>query len=216
MRHTRRTVPVAMAVALIKHGQVSDAFGALLPTCPAKRTIQRFLRTPARVGSTRHSRPTTSTLLHVNREAAEVDDNKEHVFPGGAEEIAERVTRGCDDGAGVFYNRVAAVSRDIGVLMANVLAEERSKEREAKKRRGQIRTPLFSSPVGDPAQPGAARTSNGGDVSTTELRAHAAEEKEHRKYKEEEEEEGLVVLDAFAASGVRALRCVCCVPCGTL
>lgn len=114
----------------------------------------------------------------------------------GAEDVAERLAGGeglnCDDGvvhssgkAGVFYNRVGAINRDLSVLMANVLAEERIAGRygKKKKRRRMRSTPATSAT----ADNGAAKSSgvtSAGDV----------------------EEEGLVVLDAFAASGVRALR----------
>lgn len=105
----------------------------------------------------------------------------------GAEEIVERLVHDKDCGAGVFYNRVGSIGRDLGVLMANVLAQERSKERH---RGGRKKGLLFT---GDEA---TARTS---DMTPTAI--YTASE-------EREKQEGLVVLDAFAASGVRALRLV--------
>lgn len=134
--------------------------------------------------------------------AAEVNEQQpqqqRNVFLG-AEDVSERLARGeklsGDNGvirstgkAGVFYNRVGAINRDLSVLMANVLAEERmvGRDRRKKKRRRMGPTPATSATVDNNAAFISGETSAGeGDA----------------------EKEGLVVLDAFAASGVRALRC---------
>lgn len=106
-------------------------------------------------------------------------------YVAGAEEIVERLVNDKDCGAGVFYNRVGSIGRDLGVLMANVLAQERLNERH----RGVRKKRLWF--VDDEA---TARSSD-----TTHTTVYNAAE-------ECEKQEGLVVLDAFAASGVRALR----------
>lgn len=82
---------------------------------------------------------------------------------------------------GVFYNRNARVNRDLSVLMANILAEERQKEVEE--------TMMKTSSDVDGQQ-----TSSVGDADASGSAGKSGEY------------QGLTVLDAFSASGVRALR----------
>lgn len=86
---------------------------------------------------------------------------------------------------GVFYNRHARVNRDLSVLMANILAEER--QREAKN----IMLKTSSDVDGQ-------QTSFVADADLT--RRHGKDAGKSGEY------QGLTVLDAFSASGVRALR----------
>lgn len=127
-----------------------------------------------------------------------------------------RSGKGAEDMIGVFYNRVGTINRDLSVLMANVLAEERLKERMVRKKRKRKRR-AHTSPLGAPAAPDVLESSGDGGCNAVVSPEHIAEKPQHQSSGEEqmeeedegdeEDEEGLVILDAFAASGVRALRC---------
>lgn len=123
----------------------------------------------------------------------------------GAEDVAEQLAGGeglarAEEGAditsnaGVFYNRVGAINRDLSVLMVNVLAEERIAERDSKERE---RTEHFRASTSMP------KGSGGGACVALQNKTVGASGTGAANYVNQE---GLVVLDAFAASGVRALR----------
>lgn len=113
---------------------------------------------------------------------------QQHSF-AGAEDVAERLAGGerlksttGNSSAGVFYNRVGAISRDLSVLMANVLAEERM---AASGRTRKTKNAVEATTAASLGEDSSGARTNAGDGT---------------------ERNGLVVLDAFAASGVRALR----------
>lgn len=195
-----------MVPTLMKHGGglIADGFGLGVPSpkisanrvwvaMSASRSRPSARIAPkCRKGVFKHSRGKLEALAVNDDDALKGDV----VFlEEGAEEIAERLAGGAGDGVGVFYNRVGAINRDLSVLMANVLAEERLNERSRKKRT----RPTNMGTVNDPS--GAAEAgATSGCAGATASGENGTEEKD------EGEGGGLVVLDAFAASGVRALR----------
>lgn len=95
---------------------------------------------------------------------------------------AENQTNGA---GGVFYNRLAAIGRDLSVLMASILVEERMRK---------LRLEKFKPDLNEGRHHSAGTARMDPSVDWRELAA------------ETRDEHGLVILDAFAASGVRALR----------
>lgn len=113
---------------------------------------------------------------------------QQHIFVG-AEDIVERLAGGKrlnsstgDSNAGVFYNRVGAIGRDLSVLMANILAEERMAASGRTRKNKNAEGATIADSLGED---GSGALIGAGDGA---------------------ESNGLAVLDAFAASGVRALR----------
>lgn len=104
-----------------------------------------------------------------------------------AEEVAEKLVGSSTQDAAtkVFYNKAGVVSRDLSVLMANLLVEERRKEVEQKMRR------CSSSSGGQEYAAGGNAPETGDSNDSTRATGDEYE---------------LAVLDAFAGSGVRALR----------
>lgn len=178
--------------------------------------------------SSRALRSTVSSVSRCTTRDAPVVSSDHQVFAeGGAEKIAELLAGESAGEGAVFYNRVGAINRDLSVLMANVLAEERLKESLAGRKRKKWKEPLPSQPSPDDAikqcdsarrrsrwgvraflSGALARSSRGrwGGSDATVL-AEGRPTRDTRPH-ETDTDEGLVVLDAFAASGVRALRCV--------
>lgn len=223
----KQTITLSLLLqGLVKHGWV-EAFHVASPRHPAEGAA--FLRT-----IDHSSRPTRSTVCSFRRcailDAAPVESSGEQVFAaGGAEKIAELLAAANMGEDAVFYNRVGAINRDLSVLMANVLAEERLKESLglAGKKRKKRKVPL-------PSQPSPDNGIMQGEDSRRKIRSGVksffswalrrisrrrldgsdatvlAEEgpRGTRPQELDEDEVGLVVLDAFAASGVRALRWV--------
>lgn len=199
MRHARRAVALAVLQNLTKHDHVVDALGVIPPKHSVGGTTAGFSRASAHID---RARPITTVRSSFKPEA-KGSSNEERAFAGGAEDVAAWLAGGEGSTGGVFYNRVGAINRDLSVLLANVLAEERLHERSSRKSRRRRRpTPPFSPPTDDLSRTGAVR--NSGTRGTNDALDSWEEENE-------EDEGGLVVLDAFAASGVRALRYACCV-----
>ncbi|CAB1121059.1 unnamed protein product [Ectocarpus sp. CCAP 1310/34] len=167
---------------------------------------------------------------------ATVGCSEEAFATGGAERVAELLAGESADEGAVFYNRVGAINRDLSVLMANVLAEERVRERLAGKKRKKRQIPPTSRPssadgtlrsraslVDDVTQGGTAskgwgvwlfakgalgRLSRGCWGGGVERVSNNEDQQEAPR----EDEDGILILDAFAASGVRALRYLTEVP----
>ncbi|CAM9865018.1 unnamed protein product, partial [Laminaria digitata] len=141
MRHnrqtTRRAVVMALVQALLKNNNRvgTDAFSAIALKHATGSMETDVCGARGRVGGGCRPTDTTTAVTRrcVNRrqESATATSNSSESYSsyGGAEGIAQRLAEGGDGGAaGVFYNRVGAINRDLSILMANVLAEERSKE----------------------------------------------------------------------------------------
>lgn len=213
----RQAITLLLLQGLVKHGWVGAFRGASLR---------------GNGHSLRATRSTVCSSRCTTRDAATaaVASSGEQVFAeGGAEKLAELLAGESAGEGAVFYNRVGTINRDLSVLMATVLREERLKESLAGKRRKKRKSQLPSQPLPDDAvaQGEAARKRRrwgmgsflGGALGRF-LRGRwggdsvkvSAGEEEHprdmRPQEPDEDENGLVVLDAFAASGVRALRCV--------
>lgn len=209
MRYTRRAVALALLFNLAEHRRVVGAFaGPVLYKHSTYRKPTSLLRERARAASNTslRCRVQTNSLTVLTEDGIQ----EQQIFSGGAEKIAEHLAKGDDGGAGAFYNRVGVINRDLSVLMATVLSEERLKERDAKKN---ARLRKISSPVpllSDSAENETTGSNDDDRCNTKDSGEHPAEDQRQQLMEEEEEEgkEGLVVLDAFAASGVRALRCV--------
>lgn len=207
MRYTtRRGIAAVMMNALAKRRCVADGFGFVVSTKhSAGTTITAVPRFQASSSIRPRHRIDASRLLATRAEMPKIH---EYVLAAGAEDFAECLARdeSCSadarGGIGVFYNRVGAINRDISVLVANVFAEERLKEQRARKSRK--RRPPSAGP--DPIKAGAETGSYGNDAAGGMGVGATGTKEEGGEEKEEEEEEGLVVLDAFSASGVRALR----------
>ena len=200
----RRAVVMAMVHALLKNNRVTDAFSAIAPKHATDSMETGVYGAWARVGG---CRPTEKVTRRVKCRASATASNESY---GGAEGVAQRLAGGGDGGAaGVFYNRVGAINRDLSILMANVLAEERLKEGSKRRRRKARRllSSVSSSSVDDPLE---TRVEGEGDTRADDAEMVVREQSaEELKGVEEEADEGMAVLDAFAASGVRALRCAC-------
>lgn len=203
MRYTTRRVVAAVIInALTKRRCVADGFGLVVSTKhSAGTTITAVPRFQAS-SSIRPRHTIDASRLLATR--AEMPKIHECVLAAGAEDFAECLARdeSCSadarGGIGVFYNRVGAINRDISVLVANVFAEERLKEQRARKNRKRRPSSAGLDPIKAGAETGYGNDAAGGmDVGATETKEEGGGE---------EEEEGLVVLDAFSASGVRALR----------
>lgn len=165
----------------------------------------------ARLGTTAWGRSSVDSNAHI-------EDGAEYV----AEQLVAGVKRNAgnpgndenEDGAGVgvFYNRVGAINRDLSVLMANVLAEERMSESNLKDTiNSSVKKRARTASIGD----GGSGDDRGGDAQEQQIHAtdssrDAGEEMGLRELSAAatSNESGLLVLDAFAASGVRALRYV--------
>lgn len=244
MRRSRRAIAVAILQGVMKNASIADTFSVFSLKHTANGT-NYFLRATEQVGTSgrsRYSSPPTRATTRRRRCAAcqaapsDVTDgmSREQIFAaGGAEKIAELLA--AENPSGIFYNRVGAINRDLSVLMANVLAEERLQEKLAagKKRKGRQAPPIpsRSSPAEGIAHSKAAKNrrrrgvrallnwalercsrrgwggvegDDGGAAAALFTRGHSSDALQEEQ--EEEEESGLVILDAFAASGVRALR----------
>ena len=224
----RRAAAMAVTVQALlgKNNQVTDAFSVVAPNRATDSMKSQCGARRARVGGG-CSRPTENKVIKrvSNRRRASaataVENNNDRGGGGGggggggrggAEEVARRLAESDGgEGAGVFYNRVGAINRDLSILMANVLAEERlkedSKRKEQKARRLILSNVNLTSPVDHPNETniiGDVRADNAvGLNDVVGLTAQFAEGVEDDEYG------GMAVLDAFAASGVRALRCAC-------
>lgn len=221
MWHSRRAIALSLLPGLVLDDCVVDAFGG---------SSNRYRPQHARL--TVHS---SKTCTAARDAAAAADTGGERAFAtGGAERVAELLAGESAGEGAVFFNRVGAINRDLSVLMANVLAEERLRERLAggrrrsKKRRRAPPLPPQSSLADDVERQGAGQSS--GRWGVTALFSGALRRFSRRRLdgkggatglhpsdgrgvgagEEQENEDELVVLDAFAASGVRALRCVHC------
>lgn len=252
MRHSRRAIAVAILQGLIRDASIAGAFGVVPFNSSAdKKSFFMQATEPVACSSsssnrTYSSRRTRATMRRKRRCAAcqaaptaVTDDmSSEQAFAvGGAEKVAELLA--AENPGEVFYNRVGAINRDLSVLMANVLAEERLREKLAagNKRKRKRATPLpppHSPPAEEVVQGnragknrrrgaaavrvllnralercsrgrwGGVEGTDGGGASPVLAKGHSSDARQ--KGQEEEEEGGLVILDAFAASGVRALR----------
>ena len=210
---SRRAIALSLLSGLVLDDCVTDAFGG------TSRYRPQQTRSAARSGRTCSARDT-----------APADIGGEQVFvTGGAEKVAELLAgESAGDGA-VFYNRVGAINRDLSVLMANVLAEERLRERLSGRRKSKKRRLAPpSSPVGGVQRQEAGprskrwgltglfsgalrrlsrRRVDGTDGAAGMIGEYPCEGRKVGAEEEQDNEDELVVLDAFAASGVRALRC---------
>lgn len=183
-------VPVVVVHSLLAHGHSLGTTLSRGGSIKVSATPRRRITVAGIQSASRAVKKKSEAVCHCSDSRSSSIDRGEPVTQkcvAGAEEIVERLVNDKDSRAGVFYNRVGSIGRDLGVLMANVLVQERLKERH----RGARKKRLWF--VDDEA---SARTS---DTTSTAV-YNAAEECE--------KQEGLVVLDAFAASGVRALRLV--------
>lgn len=230
----KRALVAAFGQALIKHGRWTNSFAdSAAKTAAATDTMGK---------SSSQSQGTAAAVARRARgrtgcgAAATVSCSEEAFAAGGAERVAELLAGESAGEGAVFYNRVGAINRDLSVLMANVLAEERVRERLAGKKRKKRQIPSTSRPppadgtlrsraslADDKTQRGAARSSKGWGVRAFVKGAlgrlsrgcwggdvERVSNNEDQQEEPREDEDGLLVLDAFAASGVRALRCVVC------
>lgn len=220
----RQAITLSLLQGLVNHGWVA-AFRVASPRHPAVGTA--ISRTIDHSYSSCATRPTVCSRRCAASDAASVVSSGEQAFAtGGAEKIAELLAGESAGEGAVFYNRVGAINRDLSVLMANVLAEERLQESLTGKRHKKRKAPLPSQPSpGDSTVQGEAagrrsrwqvrsffsgvlwRSSRGrwGGSDATVLGQERPTDKGPPE--PDVDEGGLVVLDAFAASGVRALRC---------
>lgn len=222
----RQAVTLLLLQGLVKHGWVA-AFRVAPPRHAGEGTTLLRKTGHSSTRSTVRSRSCTTS-----REAAATTalaSSGEQVFAeGGAEKIAELLAGESAGEGAVFYNRVGAINRDLSVLMATVQAEERLKESLAGKKRKRRKAPLPSQPsLDDGIAQGEATTRRrsrwgvrsffrgalgrsskgrrGGGNAKVSTEEHP---RDTRTPKADEDDDGLAILDAFAASGVRALRCV--------
>ncbi|CAM9211889.1 unnamed protein product [Hapterophycus canaliculatus] len=244
MRYDKGAIAAASAQALVLYGHGTHSFGVADGTAKFSQRINRFTIQNMRTCA---SRPTKATVSRNNDPAREVatsaadDTGSEQIFAaGGAEQIAELLAGENSSAGGVFYNRVGAINRDLSILMANVLAEERRKETLVGGKRKKRRTQTLesgSTSMDEIKQTDVARSGGRWGVGTLfkgvlrrlsqgRLRGYArgradrgdatvfggGDRSEEQREGREEDGEGLVVLDAFAASGVRALRYLTEVP----
>ncbi|CAN0103596.1 unnamed protein product, partial [Ectocarpus sp. 12 AP-2014] len=232
----KRAIVAAFGQALLKHGRWTNSFADnAAKIVPAIEILSKCSSQPSKstAAVARRARGRTGCWA-----AATVGGSEDAFATGGAERVAELLAGESAGEGAVFYNRVGAINRDLSVLMANVLAEERVRERLAGKKRKKRQIPPTSRP--SPAdstlrsrasladyvtQGGAARSSTswgvrafvkgalrrlsrgywGGGVERVSNNADQQEEPR-------EDEDGILILDAFAASGVRALRYLTEVP----
>ena len=202
-RQARRAVVMAVVQALLKNNRATDAFSAIAPNHSTRLMGTGVHLARARAGC----RPTGEATRRVKREASATSSNESY---GGAEGVAQRLAEGGDGGAaGVFYNRVGAINRDLSILMANVLSEERAREGSKRKKRKARRllSASSSSPVDHLTDETGAEGEGDTHADDTVGSGEQSLEELRLKGTHEDEDEGLTVLDAFAASGVRALRC---------
>ncbi len=227
---SRRAIALSLLPGLVLDDCVTDAFGGS-SGCRSQQ-IRLTVRSSGESCSS-SGRFETGGAAYVGprraaRGTAVADTGGEKAFAtGGAERVAELLAGERAGEGAVFFNRVAAINRDLSVLMANVLAEERLRERLAGGRRKSKKRRLAPSPAGDDVERQGAGRSSGrwgvktlfsgalkrfsrrpldGEGGVTGLRPSQARRVGTGEERENEDE--LVVLDAFAASGVRALRCV--------
>lgn len=230
----KRALVAAFGQALIKHGRWTNSFAdSAAKFLPAIDTLGKCSsRSKSTAAVARRARGRTGCGA-----AATVSRSEDAFVTGGAERVAELLAgEGAGEGA-VFYNRVGAINRDLSVLMANVLAEERVRERLAGKRSKKRPIPPTSRPspadgtlrssraslAGGVTQSGAAKSRKGWGVRAFAKVAlgrlsrrcwgggvERVSNNEDQQEEPREDEDGLHVLDAFAASGVRALRCAVC------
>lgn len=199
MRYARRAIAAVTINALAERRGMTDGFGFVVsPKFSADTTAAAVPRIQARF-RVRPRDITDASRLRATREA--MPKKHERFLAGGAEDLAEWLSRDessiadASGDIGVFYNRVGAINRDVSVLIANVFAEERLKERRARKDRKR-RPPS----TGTDFPKGGAETGHGIGIDGMGVGVIGTEEEG------DEEEEGLDVLDAFSASGVRAMR----------
>lgn len=255
MRHSRRAIAVAILQGLIRDASIAGAFGIVSLNNPldeksylmrATEPVACSSSSSSRTFSSRRTRATMRRRRGRRRRCAAcqaaptaVTDgmSSEQAFAaGGAEKVAELLA--VENPGEVFYNRVGAINRDLSVLMANVLAEERLREQLAagNKRKRRRVTPLPSPPSppaeevvqdreGKNRQRGTTAVKSllnrafercsrgrwggvdgGDDGGDSPGLAKGPPSDERQEGQEGEEESGLIILDAFAASGVRALR----------
>ena len=218
----RQAITLLLLQGLVKHGWVA-AFRGASPRHPGEGT------TVLRKNGHSSTRSTARGRSPNIREAGiALASSGEQVFAeGGAEKIAELLAGESTGEGAVFYNRVGAINRDLSVLMATVLAEERLKESLAGKKRKKRKAPLPSQPSPDDGIGqdeatrrksrwgvrsffrGALGRSSRGRCSSDSAKVSTEEHAiDTRTPEPDGDEDGLVILDAFAASGVRALRCV--------
>ncbi|CAM9448333.1 unnamed protein product [Ectocarpus sp. 6 AP-2014] len=234
----KRALVAAFGQALLKHGRWTNSFAdSAAKIVPAIDTLSKC--------SSRQSKSTAAVARRASRgrtgcwaAATAVGCSEETFATGGAERVAELLAGESAGEGAVFYNRVGAINRDLSVLMANVLAEERVRERLAGKKRKRRQIPPTSRPspadgtlrsrsslAHGMAHSGEARSSKvwgvrafvkgalgrlsrgcwGGGVARVS-------NNEDQQDEPREDEDGLLILDAFAASGVRALRYLTEVP----
>lgn len=214
-RQTRRAVVMAVVQTMLKNSRATDAFSAIASKHSTSSMETGVHLARARAGGCIHlararaggCRPAGEGTRCVKREASATSSNESY---GGAEGVAQRLAEGGDGGAaGVFYNRVGAINRDLSILMANVLAEERSREGSKRKKRKARR--LLSAPCSSPVDHPVDETGAEGEGDTRADGVVGSREQSPEELRLEgtkgDEDEGMAVLDAFAASGVRALRC---------
>lgn len=215
----RQAITLLLLQGLVKHGWVT-AFRVSSP----RHSAEGMAIWGTDDHSCRATRPTDCSFRRCStRDATPVVSSGEQVFAvGGAEKIAELLAGDSAGEGAVFYNRVGAINRDLSVLMANVLAEERLKEGLAAKKRIKRKALPPQQPPPDDGfvQGGGTRRRNrwgvkaflsgalGRSSSGPWVGSSATVLAGKRQQEPDEDEGGLVVLDAFAASGVRALRCV--------
>ncbi|CAM9098118.1 unnamed protein product [Ectocarpus fasciculatus] len=232
----KRVLVAAFGQALIKHGRWTNSFAdSAAKIVPAIDTLGKCSSRSSTAAVARRARGRTGCGA-----AATVSRSEDAFASGGAERVAELLAGESAGEGAVFYNRVGAINRDLSVLMANVLAEERVRERLAGKKRKKRPIPPTSRPsladgtlrssrasrADDVTQSGAAKSSKGwgvrvfakvallGRLSRRCWGGGVGRDSNNEDQQEEprEDEDGLLVLDAFAASGVRALRYLTEVP----
>lgn len=230
----KRALVAAFGQALLKHGRWTNSFAdSAAKMVPAIDTLSKCSspQSKSTAAVARRARGRTGCWA-----AATVGCSEEAFATGGAERVAELLAGESAGEGAVFYNRVGAINRDLSVLMANVLAEERVREQLAGKKRKKRQIPPTSRPspadgtlrsraslADDVTQGGAARSSKGWGVRAFVKGAlgrlsrgcwgggvERVSNNEDQQEEPREDEDGILILDAFAASGVRALRCAVC------
>ena len=179
-------------VASSYHMELCHIFSRTAIAARAKRAACTVKKISGTNGVDGKSNARGASIYSIEGRGSDETSNIEERIEG-AEEIVERLVREKSEDTAVFYNRVGALSRDLSVLMASVFAEERLKERH---RADMTINNGLSGPDGETRRP------NNGKKPADPL--HAV--KKGRGNELHEEQQGLMVLDAFAASGVRALR----------